>query len=292
MSINDLPRELTDRIVDLLDGDIFTLRSCALTCRSWLPRSQEWLHSHLRLPSESSDILEETLAQYATSPLLRKFVNRVTINVDSSEDPDWRLPLDNLASLISILFQHFPNIQDVTLSTFSVNLSAFRRKTRRIGLRVPYRSHINLKLWCISLSPTIISSPTEITCLLQSVPGLTRLQIVGEIGYADDDRPLVAPDPYAESGEANNAVAPTLRRLVLPKFRTTRDRDRFLLFLCRGRNGSASPQFALAVQGCCTSGLNLALALLGGSLDELIYNDSVDHDRKFDSLILIKRTMN
>ncbi|RPD79682.1 hypothetical protein L226DRAFT_425802, partial [Lentinus tigrinus ALCF2SS1-7] len=49
-----VPVEVAERIIDLLSDHVGTLRSCALTCREWLPRSQYRLMTSIRIWSNEA----------------------------------------------------------------------------------------------------------------------------------------------------------------------------------------------------------------------------------------------
>ncbi|OCH94035.1 hypothetical protein OBBRIDRAFT_723682, partial [Obba rivulosa] len=46
---SELPPELTDRIIDFLYGDKYTLAACGLVCRAWVPASRFHLFHSVRL---------------------------------------------------------------------------------------------------------------------------------------------------------------------------------------------------------------------------------------------------
>ncbi|RPD53862.1 hypothetical protein L226DRAFT_617275 [Lentinus tigrinus ALCF2SS1-7] len=78
-----LPQELWDRTIDCLAADRHSgpskhyadLRTCALTCQSWLPRAQRQLYKHVELDRlESTRLFARTLEE---SPDLCPFVKRL-----------------------------------------------------------------------------------------------------------------------------------------------------------------------------------------------------------------------
>ncbi|OCH90374.1 hypothetical protein OBBRIDRAFT_730925, partial [Obba rivulosa] len=51
-----LPQEMTDTIIDFLHDDAAALRSCSLTCRTWLVRSRHHLFSEIKLQGGTASI--------------------------------------------------------------------------------------------------------------------------------------------------------------------------------------------------------------------------------------------
>ncbi|OCH95094.1 hypothetical protein OBBRIDRAFT_788559 [Obba rivulosa] len=77
--LSPLPPEVTDRIIDYLWADRASLRSCALTCRAWLPASRYHLFHTLRIWSrEAFDSLTHKSCIPATAELFR-FVQHLSI---------------------------------------------------------------------------------------------------------------------------------------------------------------------------------------------------------------------
>ena len=73
---NDAPRllpELVDRVIDILQDDILTLYACALTCRSWYPRSHHYLSSKCNM-SISTYRHFDFVSRILGSPKTRKYL--------------------------------------------------------------------------------------------------------------------------------------------------------------------------------------------------------------------------
>lgn len=73
-----IPPELHDQTIDHLCDDKSALRSCALVCRSWLPRSRLHLFQSVRLTGVWKEA-EEFSAHLTTHPTLGRYVRRLEV---------------------------------------------------------------------------------------------------------------------------------------------------------------------------------------------------------------------
>ncbi|RDB16423.1 hypothetical protein Hypma_002901 [Hypsizygus marmoreus] len=102
-SSNVLPQELLDKIVDCLHNDLSSLKSCALSFRSLLPRSQSHIFSHVHISKTSpTSRLHAVLSQ---NPGLAKVIRELEISYPTLLDgyhPDLPHILHLVTSLESL----------------------------------------------------------------------------------------------------------------------------------------------------------------------------------------------
>ena len=269
MPVPALPFELTDQIIDALDGDIPSLKSCALTCRSWTPRCNAWLHNDIRLHLNEEDTLQPLMQRYESLPL-RNYVRRLTIYVTMSTGN--AIPLEKLSDILHRACEHFSNVADITILALSEGISIHQlvRSVPRATIDVPYPQDINLTVR--TLHPTInFDSPVPFYHLLQAHAKLSRLAICGRTRFSDEH------NWFSELDFSSRDVLPSLRTAVLTRFATPEDRDIFLLWLFQGREGSSLSSVSLS--GTCTAGMNQALAYLGRSLEYFKFDDRMELER-------------
>jgi len=77
-TLNDLPQELLDDIIDLVPNN-FNLKKCALVGKRWVRRCQERLFERLTLPESSSRTERWKRPVMENQPLLFSYVRRLTL---------------------------------------------------------------------------------------------------------------------------------------------------------------------------------------------------------------------
>ncbi|KAI0945359.1 hypothetical protein AcW1_001602 [Taiwanofungus camphoratus] len=119
-----LLQELIDLIIDLLGDDIRSLRACAMTCFSWLPRSRSHLHRIVKLSSEARC---RHAAWVYDSPALAQHVRELRIIDCEHRDTEGRdlswvgnhasrvIQKLSQTSLESLLIQNIQNMQWATI---------------------------------------------------------------------------------------------------------------------------------------------------------------------------------
>lgn len=163
---SQLPIEVCERAIDFLWGDPPTLEACALTCRSWLPRSRYWLFRanvcHVVGGYHFKDVLKELRMFPAIAPYVRILdVTRST----NDRHPLWTnlIPI-HLAPMLSKLF---------TLS-FDITLSPAWMHPRAHAHLALFHSVGNL-----SLGGCIFTNFNAFARLLLCFPALEYLTIRG-----------------------------------------------------------------------------------------------------------------
>ena len=158
MSIDRLPPELHDHILDFLHDDIFSLKVCSLTCRLWVPTSYFHIFYRVSTPSPYFRAAFGRLLQRSPriGNLVRQFsLSSVAMRVSAGFDPASALQDDRpevspttFSSLTSVkqlevlvltvdpalqasLVQNFQTVSDLTLQychfpTFGAFVKLFR----------------------------------------------------------------------------------------------------------------------------------------------------------------------
>ncbi|OCH95095.1 hypothetical protein OBBRIDRAFT_642089 [Obba rivulosa] len=159
--MDPLPPEVTDRIIDFLWADRASLRSCALTCRSWLPASRFHLFRTLRIWSrEAFDALIHKSCIPETAEMFR-FVQHLSIRERSG----------SFAHLVPhILVNKLPNVTSIDIHDFSVwavspDAGFFSILSRFKGVKA------------LELRNVQFSTIHEMAILLCSFPSLSRLSL-------------------------------------------------------------------------------------------------------------------
>ncbi|KAI0347762.1 hypothetical protein BDW22DRAFT_1349831 [Trametopsis cervina] len=121
-TIESLPQELFEEIIDLVQDDKATLRASSLVCRAWRPHSQRRLLSTLCLgpPKNSRDPIPPFLASLASNPQLCTLVHELVLKGDRGE-PELHVSARWLAAILEKL----PNVKTVRL--LSINMTGLDR---------------------------------------------------------------------------------------------------------------------------------------------------------------------
>ncbi len=98
-----LPVEIEEKIIDELDNDFATLCSCALTCRTWLPRSRSLLLRAVRVATRSS--WDAVVDYFEDNPDMRPLVQSLA----TAPAPTERTRL--LGTYPASLFRMLPNLR-------------------------------------------------------------------------------------------------------------------------------------------------------------------------------------
>ena len=267
MSITDLPLELTNKVIDSLDGHVPSLTNCALTCRAWTPRCNAWLHNRVALPVDEPDTMDFILEYYRTSPN-RECVHRALIRMAKTVQNG--LHVERLIPIIRQIFELFPNLRDIALflppeelRSMLPILNSIKVKTASIGSRCepPYA----ILEVVVPMSPLKFDSSPLFFSLLQSIPRLSHIVIAGQIQFSPEF------DWFSRKTPSSMAVLPMLREFQLHTLGNTSSRDQLLLWLCSDRDGTTLTNFGFS--GKCTTAVNEALATLGGSLEQFSYDE-------------------
>ncbi|RPD68180.1 WD40 repeat-like protein [Lentinus tigrinus ALCF2SS1-7] len=103
-----VPVEVAERIIDLLSDDFYTLRSCALTCRGWLPRARYRLMTSIRILSDE-DV--SSMDDYFTAhPPIAAAVRSVSVYI--VEEPQF------LNAFPMVLLSRLPNLSTYKYSDY------------------------------------------------------------------------------------------------------------------------------------------------------------------------------
>ncbi|KAJ7124340.1 hypothetical protein C8R44DRAFT_147345 [Mycena epipterygia] len=125
--VKTFPQELFDQVIDETKADVPTLRSCALVCRDFLPRSQAHIFSNIDLILTEATQPERFHRLYGVisqAPRLVRYIKglRITSNSILLRNIVWA----TLDVLIPVL-QHLPELRSFTLEACWGNLpSRFR----------------------------------------------------------------------------------------------------------------------------------------------------------------------
>lgn len=170
-----LPIELCEYIIDLLRGDRETLKSCSLTCRLWVDRSQQHLHRFIRVSARHNAI---PLVERYTHPRLTQYVRKVLVVSEAPATSIWptidALPLREDMWYFTL---RFPNIEKLGLMNI---------KWTHAPLEV--RSHLlSSKLRSLSIRSLLLTEADAQTLFsfISMSPRLTSLAI-GAIHWESD----------------------------------------------------------------------------------------------------------
>ena len=198
------------------------------------------------------------------TPSLRHHVRQLRVWVYLTGVARNASPFQELNDALYRIFEHFPNIRNiqvVVITKRSISHPTLRMCMKKATIDVPYPQDItlHLKAWT---APVKFESPEHFYRLLQVHPKLSRITIWNEVQFTDSDEH----NWFSDHAPSRRTLAPALRTVNLFSGQI-RDRDRFLLWLCR--NGEYSSLSKLDLLGKCTAGMNQALADLGSSLESL-----------------------
>lgn len=178
--------EVWEHIIDIVSQTFLqfsrrqTLSACALTCRSWVPRSRLHLYSSVFL---DTDQIKAFIVSMALNPSNGRFVRRLVLRGTYDRPKRQadlilvpvRLP-DRLPNLVHISF--FDIRFSVLHSSFFDHLCRFR------------------KVRCIVCSGATSSSLHRVAQLVRCFPRLERLR---SLGWRQDDSEPLSPTPLTNS---------------------------------------------------------------------------------------------
>ena len=257
---NDIPPELSDRIIDSLGGDIRSLKSCALVQRSWLPRCRAYLHNEICVlapRSSNAGTVERVLARYS-SPVLLPLVNRLRLYVGY----DGRFPIDP-SPTITLLLRHFPpfSISYISLVVYKIGRFGSERKAA-VSLAMPYPREITLEFVTGDAGQEIVlKNEDNFFSILRSVSGVSRLAIQSCLVFA-----VPQPTGLNPPGVLSRDVVPKLRSLSLSGIRADHRND-LLRWLCKTGDSLALEDVELA--RACSWHTNDFLSSYAGSIHTL-----------------------
>ncbi|EMD34519.1 hypothetical protein CERSUDRAFT_125622, partial [Gelatoporia subvermispora B] len=103
-----LPPEVVDHIIDFLVDDRNALRSCSLTCRSWLPRAR---HHTFRTMRVTYEIRQQCLQLLEDCPDIRPYFQSLHFDAFGTQVPwsDWEVAafLDFMPNISTLVFKGF-----------------------------------------------------------------------------------------------------------------------------------------------------------------------------------------
>ena len=257
MGIDQLPAELLDRVVDSLEGDLPSLRSCALVRRSWLPRCRAYIHSSVQVQiNEDANQMDQTLCRYS-SPALRNLVQMVQIDMNIR-------PLRTLKAIVATLVQHFAHLREINVHLLFPGMRIRLAPGRPAYLAIQeHPRDVSLTLAAV-MADLPVRARDDLFELLRAVPRLSRLTFTGQFAFSWEG---CDSDWHTGPGTSSAEVVPALHHVHLGKCVTVEDRDRLLQWLTAGR--VQCPLDSLALDGSCTAEMNAALATVGDALRDL-----------------------
>ena len=115
---HELPGEVIDKILDHLHGDVATLKTCTLVCRSWIPTCRYHLFAAITChPAVPGKGIAELLQWILVSPDVVPYVRWLYIAADlppltgEVQRPTLNVAVEDLAPI----FTSFPNIRSIVL---------------------------------------------------------------------------------------------------------------------------------------------------------------------------------
>ena len=176
-----LPPELTDYAIDFLHNDVYSLSSCSLTSRSWLPSARFHLFTSLSIsnPHSLAHISHLIVSDPYTAARVIPHIH--TLSISKSKKP-----LENPNNPTSDLFPHsipwetflphslsphFPSLTFLRLDGF---LSFWQPSTFTLASYAAFNSIQSLSLTCCS-----VKSFAEFADFLRRLPRLRGLELDG-----------------------------------------------------------------------------------------------------------------
>ncbi|RDX50818.1 hypothetical protein OH76DRAFT_363837 [Lentinus brumalis] len=145
------PIEVQGKIIDQLRHDMWTLRSCALTCQAWHVRSRFHLFQDIHV--RSLEQLNEICSYLRVHESLRPIVQSIVIESESPSisGPSWDKPVLPVSDLVCTpLLNQLPNLRRCKL----------RQIRRRLVHPVAFHPSIHSCIETLSLTGTISLTPT------------------------------------------------------------------------------------------------------------------------------------
>lgn len=166
-TLTDLPRvplEVAENIIDNLGRHVDSLRSCALTCRGWLPQARYQLLASIRIRSkEDISSIQDYLS---THPRLTVAVQKLTVWPHEAEK--------YLLAAVPVYFiSRLPKLQHYTIrqpTTLDDTLTCFHPRTLR-GVKA------HLLVEELSLHNLVFRTSAELVQLLTALSRLRRLEL-------------------------------------------------------------------------------------------------------------------
>ncbi|EMD39762.1 hypothetical protein CERSUDRAFT_112043 [Gelatoporia subvermispora B] len=100
-----LPPEIIDEVIDQLCGDSKNLKTCALVCRAWLPRSRRCLYQQVIVGPDTNVIRLQDLLK--TNPNIGGYIKQLSIHDDCGRP--------NFQTRIQAVSRHTPNLNELIL---------------------------------------------------------------------------------------------------------------------------------------------------------------------------------
>ena len=184
-----VPVELAEAIIDDLgsegrgvDYHLRTLRSCALVCKTWLPRSRYHLFRSVHI--ETALQFKNICTSFHTSPSLQSLVECVAVSVEATRRGSLEgenRPLDDS----DVKRRAFHEAAAVVLLPMLPNLRTYKLTgTKPFRQRQVYLSQISLACFsrfssirCLTLKNLMFSNGVKLMRLLGSLPYLQDLEL-------------------------------------------------------------------------------------------------------------------
>lgn len=236
-----LPIEITDQIVDSLEGDPDALKTFTLVSRSGLPRCREYIHHDVYIRAGDATAVQRQLQRYSL-PHLRNLVRQLRVDGSQCSDVD-------LCDCISTLLSQLSSVRLIVVHEDLPHPVTVERLIRA----TPYPEHVSLHI-----GPRVFTSQNFYR-LLKSLPTISRL-VLNTVHWNWPDENW-HPEPELASG----AVLPNLRFVEMSY---CMQQDQFLRWLCID-NSELETVFLSIMEGGFPACLNSTLHAMRNSLTHL-----------------------
>ncbi|KAF8580214.1 hypothetical protein K439DRAFT_318939 [Ramaria rubella] len=147
LSVQALPQELVDNIIDHLWDDLPSLQTCSLTCRSWVESAQYHIFHHVEAQITIGDPFWALLE---SSPHIAQYVKTLAI-YQRPNSPAMHSPPDGIDTVVQRLLPLAANIlwrvEDLRISHISISPLAAK-------------AHATVFRTCLSMRTLTISNAT------------------------------------------------------------------------------------------------------------------------------------
>jgi hypothetical protein len=179
MPLLDLPPEIVDHILQFLASNKPTLRSLAVTCRSFLPRARHHLlrTAHIRKPAQAVKLITTV----ECSPRLQQSVRRLRLDYDSPLIPQLlaRLPelrsvsLTNAPSASTMLWVDRPIEGGTHVETLSLRVCTFPDASTLRSFVARFPSLRSLRLRSVRVRTSAIAPGSTADDIMANISDLT-----------------------------------------------------------------------------------------------------------------------
>ncbi|KAI0713009.1 hypothetical protein C8T65DRAFT_574191 [Cerioporus squamosus] len=178
-TLTELPRvplEVAENVIDLLSRHVRSLRSCALTCRGWLPRARYHLMASIRV--QSREDLYSICDYFRSNPRMATLVRNLSVLPEKDEEA-----LSLLDTTPVALLSRLPKLRSYTIRTLDWN------QDYPISFHTTTLVHFKVNLRHVeelTLGPSNFRTIAELARLLIALPRLRRLDCIG-LHFKDND---------------------------------------------------------------------------------------------------------